>query len=484
MLHRLFFLFFPLIISAQQRDSIPLPDTTYLMDQIYRVNDGKKSSWGFYENDSKKWITEPVYDSILHRYNAVLKLSFYEIRKADKWGFLNKDLSVWIPAEYDKLDYGYELNPDRIFVRKGDKYGILKKDGSFWIDLIYEEIETNGFEFKVKRNGKWGLLNKDAKEIIPVCYDRIFENATPQFSLVQNGTVYWSLFQWVQNSADPCKPNEKYQFERIEYFNEYFTVFKNGKWGMLDAEGNVVLKIEYEDLKPFVASYLRTLKVKQNGKYGLIQIDSVGTPKKAADIVYDDIGIDDESYKIRVAQGEMKDYLYEGKPYFGLIYNDVLYFTKYRQFAIKSGKKWGIAAEDKRIIIKPNYDKIMFIDTKTYMVKKSGKWGIINNFDQVMIPIDYSEFDFRPDGYFFAAKNGKWGVVSLKQGVLLPSKYDDLMVLPNKTFLVQRKGKIGVVGAGDRVIVPIEYSDVNYKEGDSAVELKHQDGRKYKYRIK
>ena len=126
----------------------------------------------------------------------------------------------------------------------------------------------------------------------------------------------------------------------------------------------------------------------------------------------------------------------------------------------------------------------MFIDAKTYMVKKSGKWGIINNFDQVMIPIDYSEFDFRPDGYFFAAKNGKWGVVSLKQGVLLPSKYDDLMVLPNKTFLVQRKGKIGVVGAGDRVIVPIEYSDVNYKEGDSAVELKHSDGRKYRYKIK
>ena len=237
-------------------------------------------------------------------------------------------------------------------------------------------------------------------------------------------------------------------------------------------------------MKPFVFSYLRTLKVKQNGKYGLIQIDSAAAPKKVADIVYDDIGIDDDSYKIRVAQGNMKDYLYNGKPYFDLVYNDVLYFAKYRQFTIKSGKKWGVAQEDKRIIIKTNYEKIMFVDARTYMVKKSGKWGIIDNQDKVMIPIQYTEFDFRPEGFFFAAKNGKWGVVSLKQGVILPPKYDDLMVLPNKTFLVQSKGKIGVVGIGDKVIVPIEYSDVNYKEGDSSVELKHQDGRKYKYRIK
>jgi hypothetical protein len=482
-------LFFLLIFAAtpllsQKRDTISLPDTAYFLDQIYRIDDGTKTKWGFYENDSKKWLTEPVYDTILYRYRAGQKLAYYEIRQNGKWGLLKADRKEWIPAVYDRLDFKFQLEPQRIIVQSGNKTGVLNTDDTFLLEPIYDEIQTNGYEFKVKKNGKWGMLTKEGKDFIPVCFDNLYENASPQLSLVQNGSTYWSVYQWIQKSANPCTPEEKYLYERIEFFNELFLVYKNGKWGLLDNLAEPVLKLEYEDMKPFVASYLRTLKVKQNGKYGLVQIDSAG-PKIVAELVYDDIGIDDESYKIRVSQGNMKDYLYEGKPYFDLVYNDVVYFYKYRQFTIKSGKKWGVALEDKRIIIQPEYEKIMFIDAKTYMVQKAGKWGVINSYNQVMIPIDYTEFDFRPEsGYFFAAKNGKWGIVSLKQGVIVPSKYDDLMVLPNNSFLVQTKGKIGVVGLGDKVIVPIEYTDVDYKEGDNAVILKHKDGRKYRHRIK
>jgi hypothetical protein len=472
-------------IFAQKRDSISLPDTAYYLDQIYRIDDGTKTRWGFYENDTKKWITEPVYDTILFRYRAGQKLAYYEIRQNGKWGMLKKDRTVWIPALYDRLDYKFQLEPQRIIVQSGNKTGVLNTDASFLLEPVYDEIQTDGYEFKVKKNGKWGLLTKDGKAFIPVCYDKIYENATPQLSLVQNGSTYWSVFQWIQNSSNPCQPEEKYLYERIEYFNEFFTVFKDGKWGLVDNNSEPILKMEYEEMKPFVFSYLRTLKVKQNGKYGLIQIDSAAVAKKVAELVYDDIGIDDDSYKIRIAQGNMKDYLFDGKPYFDLVYNDVLYFSKYRQFTIKSGKKWGVALENKKVIIKPGYDKIMFIDARTYMVQKGTKWGVIDNQDRVMIPIDYTEFDFRREsGYFFAAKKGKWGIVSLREGVVLPSKYDDLMVLPNNTFLVQFKGKVGVVGVGDRIIVPIEYDDVDYREGDVAVVLKHKDGRKYRHRIK
>jgi hypothetical protein len=472
-------------LSAQKRDSIVYPDTAFYMDQIYRIHDGQKTHWGFYENNSKKIITEPQYDSIIHRYRSGLNLEYYEILDKGKWGLLKQDRTVWVPAVYDKLDYEHTLVPHRIFVQKSDKYGILNKDGSTWLEPVYEEIQSNGYEFKVKKNGKWGILTNEGKEFIPVCFDKIFEHPMPQLSLVQNGNDFWTIYQWVQQSANPCAPESKFQFERIEYFNEFFTVLKNGKWGLADIKGDLVLKMDYEELKPFVFSYLRTLKVKQNGKFGLIRVDSLGQTKVMADIKYDEIGVDEDSYKLKVALGTKKDYLYDGKPYFDLVYEDVFYFLDYRVFSIKKGKKWGLAREDKTIFIQPKYDKIMFLDAKTYMVQKGEKWGIINEQDKVLIPAEFTEFDYRPEaGYFFAAKGAKWGVVSLKQGVVLPAKYDDLMILPNKAFLVNDKGLIGVVGPGGKVIVPIEYADMSYKPGDSIVLLKHADGRQYKYRIK
>lgn len=479
------FLFFTFQLNAQKNDSISYPDTTFLLDQIYRIYDGNKTYWGFYENDSKKLLTEPVYDSIVYRYRAGINIAYYEVRENGKWGLLNKDQSHWVSTEYDKLDYEYDLNPPRIFVKKGEKYGILNKDGSFWLEPIYDEIQTNGYEFKVQKNGKWGILTNEGKEFIPVCYDKIYENATPQLSLISSGNDLWSVFLWVQNSTDQCNPGDKFLYERIEYFNEYFTVFKNGKWGLADESGNLALKMEYDELKPFVFSYLRTLKVKQNGKYGLMRIDSLGKTTVMADIRYDDIGIDEDSYKLKVTLGKKRDYLFEGKPYFDLAYEDVLYFQEHRFFTFKKGKKWGMAKEDKSIFIQPKYEKILILDKKTFMVQKGGNWGIINDKDKILIPTQFTEFDYRPDGgYFFAAKGDKWGVVSLKQGVVLPPKYDDLMILPNKNFLVENEGRIGVVGPGGKVIVPIEYSNMSYKPGDSIVELKHADGRKYKYRIK
>ncbi len=478
----LFFLIFSL--KAQQNDTIKYPDTSFYKFNIYKINDGKSSKWGFYGKDSTE-LSATDFDSIVYRFRAGINLSFYEVWASGKCGFLKPDRSVWIPLEYSKLDYEQDMNPHRIFAEKSGKFGILNVDGSNWLEPVYDEILTNGTEFKVRKDSKWGILGKDGKEIIPVCFDKIFEHKVPEMSLVQNDTEqFWSIFLWSQNSENPCKAADQFLYEKIEYFNEYFTVFKDKKWGLADKKGNLVLKMEYEELKPFVFNYLRTLKTKINGKYGLMRIDSVGQTTIMAEIKYDDIGIDDECYKIKVASGKKRDYLYEGEPYFGLIYEDVKYFNPYRIFSFKKGKKWGLARENKEVFIEATYDKIMFIDAKNYLVQKSGKWGIINERNQEIIPIMFNEIDYRPEnGFFFAAKGKKWGVVSLKSGVVLPPKYDDVTVLPNKTFLVEEKGMIGIVGVGSKPIVPLNYITYSYKPGDTIIQLKDASGKIFKYKL-
>jgi hypothetical protein len=461
------------------------PDTVYQMDDIYYIEDSTSQRYGFYNMESKELITAPVYDSIMYRYRTGIELEYYEIIKDGKWGLLKADRSDWVPPIYDNLDYEFKMNPARIFVQKAGKYGILNEDGSAWLEPIYEEILYDGFYFKVKKGDKWGMLNNKGEDYIPICYEEIYEHRVPELSLVRDKGSLWSVFMWVQNQ-NPCTPAPQYKYERIEYFNEFFTVYKDGKWGLADQKGELILPIEYEDLKPFVFSYLRTLKVKKNGKYGLIKLDSLGNQEIMAKVAFDDIGIDEDNYKLKVALGDKRDYLYDGEPYFDFEFNEVIYFLNYRMFTVKKGKKIGLIKENKEVLIPPKYHSFLFIDEKTFMVEKNGKWGVINAQGRELIPIKFTEFDYRPDDeMFFAARNGKWGVVSLRAGVILDAKYEDLIILSRSKFLVRQKGKAGVVGPGGRVEVPLEYDDVEYNPSSPYITLKMKDKSKppFKYRI-
>jgi len=197
-------------VIAQVSDSITYPDTSFYKFNIYKIDDGKVSKWGFYGKDSSELLTATVYDTILYRYRAGINLAFYEVKENGKYGFLKPDRSVWIPAEYDKLDYEQYMNPPRIFVQKAGKYGILNVDGSKWLEPVYDEIMTNGSEFKVRNAGKWGILNQEGKEIIPVCFEKIFEYKIPELSLVKsNSDKFLSGFLMSQKAENPCQPAEK-----------------------------------------------------------------------------------------------------------------------------------------------------------------------------------------------------------------------------------------------------------------------------------
>lgn len=471
---------------AQKKAEKVYPDTVYQMDDIYYIDDSIDQRYGFYNMETNEMISEPVYDSIIYRYRTGIELEYYEIVKKGKWGLLKADRSDWVKPIYDNLDYEFKMTPARIFVMKDSLYGILNNDGSNWLDPIYEEILYDGFYFKVKKADKWGILNNEGEEFIPICYEEIYEHRIPELSLVRDKGNLWSVFFWVQDE-NPCTPTAKYKYERIEYFNEFFTVYKNGKWGLVDRKGELVLPIEYEDLKPFVFSYLRTLKVKQNGKFGLYKLDSMGEKEIMAEIKFDEIGIDEDNYKIKVVLGNKRDYLYEGEPYFDFEFNEVIYFLNYEMFTVKKGKKIGLIRENKEVLIPPKYHSFLFIDERTFMVEKNGKWGVVNDQGRELIPIKFTEFDYRPENeMFFAAKNGKWGVVSLRAGVILDAKYEDLIILPNRKFLVRQKGKAGVVGPGGRVIVPLEYDDVEYKPNATNIILRTKDKRKppFTYRVR
>ena len=58
-------------------------------------------------------------------------------------------------------------------------------------------------------------------------------------------------------------------YQELNYFNVYLPVCKDGKWGLIDVNGNEVLTCQFEDI---TSVYDGKAWAKQNGKWGVIEL--------------------------------------------------------------------------------------------------------------------------------------------------------------------------------------------------------------------
>lgn len=444
----------------------------FLADGIYKVWNGSAFTWGFYNEENSKKLTAPKYDTITYRYLHRKKKGFYRVKENNLWGMFGRDRSVWVPIQYDKLNYISRRYEHYISIEKNKKYGVLNPEGKMILEAVYDDILFDGYRYKVKKDKKWGLKNNKGEELIPTCFDKIEDHEYISHIRVKIGNK-WTVYNWIKD--DPCGFKTKY--DDIDYFSRYFVVRENGKFGLLDLDAKEILPFEYDYMSPFFLKYLNAILVGQNKKVGVLRIDSLGKSHTAVPIEFNDIWIDEENFKIKVRLGDKIDYYFNDRTLFELAYNDVQYYEDINRVMVKKGRKWGMVTIDGAPIIPIAYAKIHVMNKDQFMVQKGTKWGVLNGRGKEIIPVAYDEFDYRPKKqFFFVKKAGKWGIVSIRKGIILPPKYDDMYTLPNRTYMVKQKDLWGIVAAGGRVIVPIEYSTYTYKYKSREVILRHPNG--------
>ncbi len=450
----------------------------YYINSIYKEWTGHKFMYGFYKADSTT-STAAIYDTIAYRYIHRKKMGFYKVQKNTKWGLLKEDYSIWIPLEYDKINYNTHVQRYYISIEKNKKYGILDEDGKVILAAIYDEILSDGFQYKVIKNGKMGIIDGNGKELVPVCFENILYHKNFDYQQLQkNGK--WSILNWTKN--DPCNPVKSY--DQIENITLFFVCRDSLKYGLLDFDGKEILPSEYDFMSPFFSKFLGTILVGKNGKVGLTKVDSSGNTTVKVPMEYHDVWVEQSTHKLKVKLNDKIDYFFNNQTLFNLAYNDVIYHEKIDRCMVKKGKKWGMVSTEGELIIPIIYTKIHIMDKYQFLVQKGTKWGVVSSTGTELIPAIYDEFDFRPKkNFFFVRKKGLWGIISLRGGVILPPKYEDMYALPNRKFLVQSKGLWGIVGPGGRVIVPLIYSSHKYKYKADHLLLIGANGQFKKYNI-
>lgn len=229
---------------------------------------GKDNKYGVLSSLSGKTMIECKYDFMDYAsvdkfwaYSASEKIvldtlgrKFYTeietFRRRRKHGIRTKEKNskILVEPQYDKLSRinSKNLYMDYFTAEKNGKYGIIDQHNDKLLPVEYDKIDRINNHYQIlTKNGKQGLLIDYKKIIIPVMYDEIIhsEMSNSIFIIAKDGK--YGMFSEQDQLVEP-------KYDAIEPMHEiWYKVKQDGKTGLIDNTGEVVLRPIFDDIKRF-----------------------------------------------------------------------------------------------------------------------------------------------------------------------------------------------------------------------------------------
>ena len=395
------------------------PSTMGIKDKFYKDifivwQNGKA---GFVDSNFKI-LLKPELDSF-----EVLNpwLNLYVCKKDDKYGFLNLDKKAYITPQFDKMYFVVWLsyNPNAkysnphikctlpnennkefclyaldlkdgiwqnsyleyILVSKDGKCGAVDTNGNIFVDLKYNSFEEVLSDHKFTE-ALQDMLANESKSVLPPTKNEI--SSYILYEIVNN--KYYLVFEKYTNKG-LTRTKSKEAYENVKYVevNKLMAVCKNKKWGIVDINGNYVVKPQFDDIKELSEGFIA---FKQNGKWGFM----------------------DKKFKVVI------------KPQFDKAEN----FSE-GYAAVKKSGLWGYINSSGKLVIKPQFtdagaffaklaavstkDYVGLIDTKgTFVLKFSA-----NNSQYMFVDTETYRFRYASDSILNSS-----GYSSYKYSLIFP----------------------------------------------------------------
>ena len=277
--------------------------------------------------------------------------------------------------------------------------------------------------------------------------------------------------------------NKKYQIPEIR-IHEYLVLNQDGKYGVIDKNGNIIITPEYTDVK--IPNPQKAVFVCYEDN-GIIKIlNQNGEEKYTEYEKVEPIRLNNVSSSLMYEKTVLKYYEngkyglidFEGKEVTNPIYDDIQSLA-YREgnLLIQQNKKYGIIDPNGKVIIKPEYDNIssdnynINIEQSGYIVEnitdEGYRYGYINNDGKMILKTEFNELsrvtniENKNDIYFILAQNGRFGVNRNNKNIInyeyQSISYDN----ENKIWVVEKSKKYGIADLDGNIIIPVEYDEIS-----------------------
>ena len=301
-----------------------------------------------------------------------------------------------------------------------------------------------------EKNGRFGLIDNNEKTYLHVCYKNI-RYMGDHFSLF---IVETEMGEFMYNFRSK-NMSEVYDKIMPDLYN-YFLFKQNGKYGLLDEEGNVIIDAKYEkslgdrsQLQVRYKNIIYGIYVKEGLLYGNISIDKICK----------------------------YDLCFKAK--------DSFYITE-------SGSKYGLLNEKGEIVCEPNFDEIVInkrgpertiiwnenIDVLFVIGRMDNLYSLYNIRDGKCILWACQEMYYEKDvlGWNNVGfkKNGKSGFVTYAGIIIYNDEYDAIERV-NSYYVVRKSGKYGELNSDGRQLHPCIYDVILLNKNGDIIAIK--DGR-------
>lgn len=285
----------------------------------------------------------------------------------------------------------------------------------------YNTIKITSFEYlTLISNEKHGIINKKGETIISPAYTEIIiPNPEKDIFFCYNGDsvqVLNSKNEKIFTDFESVEPIKlKNVATTLNYEKNRFKFKKDGKYGLIDEEGKVVVKNIYESVENLQLCEGLFL-VKQNGRLGIVNLNGTVVIKPSYDSISSDGYYTKENgYKKsgfivsnKTEEGYRFGYVTNtGDKYLDTNYNSVVRIFPNEKttniFIIASQKGQYGVFKDKRNIINTDYQSIEYDENSDLLItEKNKKYGVASLDGKIIIPNENTSIESK--GIYLYAK--------------------------------------------------------------------------------
>lgn len=398
---------------------------------IVRKDNDKEGTYayGVVDNDGTVYI--PVeYDQIeFEKEGREYKDNIYKCKKKEKWGLVSSTNGILLPCEYSSLEGNGIWR-----TCKSGKYGYVQLNGTSsittLIPCIYESLGKYSADSYIRATlkGKKGMIDSQNKIIIPFKYSKVGNpcHTSNGYSIIwveKDGKL--GIYNDDGKELQPCEIDKAYILTEnnsieLSYTDcpstDYIYIVRNGLTGLISGS-------TFETIIPCMYEYLSPIKTskafyKANGKWGIIDANN----KTIQLAIYDNVEIDGST----LSEQKMPSMAFQSNMY------------------VRNNGKVGMLKANGEDFIPVKYDSLGMYSDNMLVAKVGDKYGFLNEEGKESVPFVYSQAHNYSEGLAAVVnENGKYLFIDKSGNVTIkPKEYDRVDNFQNGTCKVYRKDKV------------------------------------------
>lgn len=304
---------------------------------------------------------------------------------------------------------------------------------------ITKEISTVDTYFPAYTNDKWGVIDNNGKIIIDATYDEMiivpdknkdlfictynadYENETYNTKVInKNNSEILTNYQNVQAIENSDDSNIWYESNVLKFE-------ENGKYGLIDFDGKLILNAEYDKIYS-LEGVEKNIIIEKDGKKGLVNT-SMGEIIISPE--YTEISLLTESYE--------------------------------NGYIVSKDGKYGVISADAKLIFEPIYDEIKNVTSNgNYAVVQDGKLKLVDKSGETKLESGFDTIEDINGDSIIITKNRLYGVINLDGTYIINPEYEDLKNINGTYYIAKKNGAYGVISISNKNVVDFTYKTMEY----------------------